>query len=119
MEQHQRQNPISLAQTAAFVSSAADRIASELNGRFKYVVLIVFTSLYLLATLYRASRKMFWFDELFTVYLSRLPDMGSIWKALTQGADFNPPGFYAITRLSESLFGETNLGVRLPLKVCT
>src|SRR5262245_25589769 len=114
IERHQRRSPISLANTAAFIDSVSDRIANLLNGRFQYVVLMLFTAVYLLITCYRASRKLFWFDELFTVYVSRLSDMGSIWKELTRAVDMNPPGFYAITLLSEAFLGETSLGVRLP-----
>jgi hypothetical protein len=65
--------------------------------------------MYFLLTCYRASRKLFWFDELFTLYISRLPDMATLWSALKQGVDHNPPLFYAVTRFSGSLFGEGQL----------
>ena len=74
----------------------------------------MFSILYLLATCYRASRKLFWFDELFTVYISRLPDLASVWNALKEGADFNPPLFYALTKFFESLDGEGPIATRLP-----
>jgi hypothetical protein len=95
------------------ISATADRAADGLR-RHKYLILIFFSSLYVLATFYRASRKLFWFDELFTVYISRLPDMASVWSALKQGMDFNPPLFYALTKFSESLFGEGHIATRLP-----
>jgi len=95
------------------ISATADRAADGLR-RHKYVILIFFSCLYLLATFYRASRKLFWFDELCSVYVSRLPDMASVWSALKHGMDFNPPLFYAVTRLSESLFGEGHIATRLP-----
>jgi hypothetical protein len=95
------------------VSASAARVADELR-RKKYVVLFLFSALYWLATCLRASRKLFWFDELFTVYMSRLPDMASVWSALKQGVDLNPPLFYVVTRFSESLFGEGHIATRLP-----
>jgi hypothetical protein len=95
------------------ISAAASGAAARLH-RYKYVALVLFSSLYLLATCYRASRKLFWFDELFTLYISRLPDMPSVWNALKHGADFNPPLFYAITRSFESLTGEGQVATRLP-----
>ena len=95
------------------ISATADRAADGLR-RHKYIILIFFSCLYLLATFYRASRKLFWFDELCSVYVSRLPDMASVWSALKHGMDFNPPLFYAVTRLSESLFGEGHIATRLP-----
>ena len=93
--------------------SSADRIAETLRRR-KYVVLFLFSLLYFAATCFRASHKLFWFDELFTLYESRLPDTASVWNALKQGVDFNPPLFYILTRFSESLFGEGQIAVRIP-----
>ena len=95
------------------VSASAVRVAEELR-RKQYVVIFLFSLFYWLATCLRASRKLFWLDELFTVYVSRLPDMASVWSALKQGVDFNPPLFYVVTRLSESLFGEGHIATRLP-----
>src|ERR1039458_10781398 len=105
--------PDRIARWGRDISASADRIADGLRRR-KYVVLFLFSVLYLLATCFRASRKLFWFDELFTLYISRLPDMASVWNALKQGVDFNPPLFYGLTRLSESLFGEGHIATRLP-----
>jgi len=68
-----------------------------------------FTDIYL-----RASAKYFWYDELFTVYFARLPDLSSLWRALNSGVDFNPPPFYLLTRASTWIFGENLLSVRLP-----
>jgi hypothetical protein len=82
--------------------------------RYRFLVLVLLSCLYLAATCFRASRKLFWFDELFTVYISRLPDMASVWSALKHGADLNPPLFYGLVRLSESLFGEGQVGTRMP-----
>jgi hypothetical protein len=102
-----------LARWERCVSASADRLADGLR-RQKYIVLFLFSSLYLLATCFRACRKLFWFDELFTVYVSRLPDMASVWSALKQGVDLNPPLFYGIVRFSESLLGEGHIATRLP-----
>ncbi|MGI8771266.1 MAG: glycosyltransferase family 39 protein [Acidobacteriaceae bacterium] len=62
----------------------------------------------------RASQKPFWLDELFTIYLCRLPDFKSTWTAVAHGADFNPPLFYLLTRGAERLFGEGMIATRLP-----
>src|SRR5258708_29735699 len=83
---------------------------SNVLERRKYLLLALFCLVYGCLTAYRASMKLFWFDELFTVYLSRLPDLNALWSALAQGTDFNPPLFYALTRFSEFLFGEGNIG---------
>ena len=62
----------------------------------------------------KASRKCFWFDELFTVYLCRLPDFGATWAAVAHGTDFNPPLLYLLTRGAQGLFGEGLIASRLP-----
>ncbi|MBM3777299.1 MAG: hypothetical protein FJW23_03535 [Acidimicrobiia bacterium] len=95
------------------LDAAAGRV-SEYIGRHAFVLVMLFSIAYAGATGYRASRKLFWFDELYTVYLSRLPDLDSLWRVLLDGVDFNPPLFYLLTKLSGSLVGESHLGARLP-----
>ncbi len=65
----------------------------------------------------KASQKCFWFDELFTVYLCRLPSFTSTWTAVTHGADFNPPLLYLFTRWAQWLFGPGLIAARLPAMV--
>ena len=64
--------------------------------------------------LMRASGKPFWFDELFTVYLCRLPALSSTLTAVRHGADFNPPLFYVLTRGAQTIFGQGAVAIRLP-----
>ena len=66
------------------------------------------------ATAAQARSKPLWYDELFTYYMSHLPDMGAIWNALKQGADQNPPFLYIATRASYAIFGDSALATRLP-----
>lgn len=72
-----------------------------------------FSILYFADVFLRASEKYFWYDELFTVYLCRLP-LRSLWHALQAGIDSNPPLFYALTKASDALFGEGLFGTRMP-----
>jgi hypothetical protein len=62
----------------------------------------------------KASRKCFWFDELFTVYLSRLPSFKDTLMAVAHGADFNPALFYLLMRGARQIFGEGLIATRLP-----
>ena len=77
------------------------------------VSVTIFSFIYLFEALVRASEKLFWYDELITVYFSRLSPR-SLWSALNSGVDFNPPLFYFLTKASESLFGEGPIGTRVP-----
>jgi len=60
------------------------------------------------------AMRRFWFDELFTFYMCRLPSMSALWTALKDGADLNPPLFYAVTRGCQAIFGDSELATRLP-----
>lgn len=104
---------LSILRGGQILEAALDRFAGFLNRR-PYLFLILFSVAYFLITCYRASRKLFWFDEIFTVFNSRLPDMSAVWYAVTHGTDLNPPLFYVLTRWSEHLFGQGQVGTRLP-----
>src|ERR1700751_1051791 len=77
------------------------------------ILLTAFSVFYFADVLIRASEKYFWYDELVTLYVSRL-DLHSVWQGLQSGADFNPFPFYLITKASRALFGENHIGMRMP-----
>ncbi|MFI3191184.1 hypothetical protein BCS42_14010 [Crenothrix sp. D3] len=97
----------------ASIESAISRIVNKINNRGS-VFLILFVVFYLLMTCYKAGRKLFWFDEIFTLYISKLPDFQSVMDALKHGVDFNPPLFYEWVRISEIFFENDALGIRMP-----
>jgi hypothetical protein len=82
--------------------------------RRKVLLLCGFSILYLLSAGLLASRKPMGMDELFTLYISRLPSLSSIWSALLTGGEQIPPFFHIITRISLSFFGVSELAIRLP-----
>jgi hypothetical protein len=73
-----------------------------------------FCVVYLVGTCGRASRKLLWHDELFTLYITRLPHLSDVWRAIATGAEASPPLFFAATRASVALFGDGLISVRLP-----
>jgi hypothetical protein len=75
--------------------------------------ILIFAEVYLAITTLHALRR-FWYDELFTYYMTQLPSMRAVWSALMGGADLNPPLFYAVTRAFQKLFGNGELATRLP-----
>ncbi len=87
---------------------------SAIIERYWYIPALFITVGYFSDTVFRASRKLFWFDEIFTVYLARLPDWKSLWHVLLAGVDFNPPVLYILTRFSNSILGESQVSARLP-----
>jgi hypothetical protein len=86
-----------------------------LESRGAVVVLLAcFSLLYFADICLRASEKYFWFDELITVYVCRLPSLRAVYQATLLGVDYNPPLFHILTRLAEALFGEGLIASRMP-----
>jgi hypothetical protein len=77
-----------------------------------------FTAIYFGRTLLRATAKPFWYDEICTLYITRLATFAQSWAAELHGADYNPPLFYIIHRASRALFGDGQLALRLPEIFC-
>lgn len=93
---------------------AANRTRKAWGMSFDVWLLVCFSVFYFADVCIRASAKYFWYDELFTVYLSRLPTFHSLWDALRHGADFNPPLVYLLTKTSQAIFGTGLIATRLP-----
>jgi hypothetical protein len=74
----------------------------------------IFSFFYFLGACGKASSKLFWFDELFSWYIAKLPSLSEIWKALYEGIDSNPPLHYFLIRASHWVFGTGELATRLP-----
>ena len=98
-------------------SGTADTEASQPGSSRNTILMgvLLISALYFADTLLRASLKTFWYDELVTVYLCKLPTFGATWAAVLHGgADLNPPLLYLLTRWSQYLFGEGLISTRLP-----
>ncbi len=95
------------------IEFAISRITNKINTRGP-AFLVIFIVSYLLMTWYRAERKLLWYDEILTLYISRLPDFSSVVDALKNGVEFNLPFFYAWVRFSEIFFGNDLLSIRMP-----
>ena len=86
----------------------------------KVIIAVALVSVAYFADIFiRSTGKLFWYDELFTVYLCRLPTFARTWAAILHGVDFNPPLFYLLTRFSQTLFGHGLIATRLPETVGT
>jgi len=91
---------------------ALDGMGATLEREW-FLCLVPIACVYPLITAIAAHRP-FWFDELFTFYMTRLPSMSAVWAALKDGADLNPPLFYAATRFFQNLFGSSEAVTRMP-----
>src|SRR5215813_14471705 len=94
-----------------------DRLESTLTAaleRRRSWVLALFSVTYLAITSALAWHKLLWNDELFTLYIARLPTYADIWSFLASGAEQLPPTFHILARLCMKLFGVNPLALRLP-----
>ena len=97
------------------VIRALDGAAAAMERQW-FVYLFLIADVYFLVTA-SSARRPFWYDELFTFYMTRLPSMSAVWTALKDGADLNPPLFYVVTRFFQSLFGATEWVTRMPAMI--
>ncbi len=94
-----------------------DRLENGIAAAFdawRWWIVGAVSLLYLAVTCVLARYKLFWNDELFTLYISGLPTLSDIWAILATGVEQLPPTFHVLTRVVVQLFGEQHLTVRLP-----
>ncbi len=75
---------------------------------------LLWTGIYACVTVVHAASKLFWYDELLTLYVSGLDTFDDVWAALTSGFDLNPPLLYIITRALHQVFEPGEVVTRLP-----
>jgi hypothetical protein len=95
------------------LEKSAERLTLLLS-RHRRLLLVLCTFAYGYLTWHRASRKLFWFDELVTIHIAGLHNLTLIWNALMKGVDFNPPLIYILTWFSQAIVGNGHVGARLP-----
>ncbi len=87
--------------------------AHERLARHASLILTLLLIYVVAVSVMKAMDRPFWFDEIFTVTIARLPTMSDVWRALTTSADANPPGFYIAERLLSSLVTNERVAFRL------
>jgi uncharacterized membrane protein len=77
----------------------------------------LFVAFSFLSSLWIASHRRFWYDEIFTMLIARLPDSATIWRALASAADTVPPLSFLLVRLFDRALGPPELAARIPSAV--
>ena len=75
------------------------------------LVLVVYAAI---RSVFLATSKPFWYDEMCTVLVTRLPSVSTIWRALKQAADGNPPLYYVVERVASRLVQNEQIAFRIP-----
>src|SRR5271167_1247227 len=103
-----------VAHSRVEVSSPPTKRAAHAVEIYSFIAAAVLATLYLATTLDISSHRLLWWDELFTVYIARLPHWATIWAALAHAVDSQPPVYYMVVRIFDKLFGYSEVAVRLP-----
>jgi uncharacterized membrane protein len=69
---------------------------------------------YFASSIYISSHRLLWFDEIFTVYMARLPHWVAIWKAVADAADTMSPVYDMVVRVFDKVLGHSEVVARLP-----
>jgi hypothetical protein len=90
-----------------------NRLAAGLKGRLFPIFLLV-SLVYAGLALNLNQARMFWEDELYTLYESRLPTFSALWGFLRSSTEANTPVFMGITQWLAHRFGESPVVLRAP-----
>ncbi|MFB3777997.1 MAG: hypothetical protein ACE141_10310 [Bryobacteraceae bacterium] len=102
-----------MSRILARLEETAGRFSRFLDRR-PAAVLVAFSALYFPSTIWLASVKQLWSDELSTYYASGQPLLGSLWTVLGAGIENQPPAFFLVTRVSTQLGIDPQISTRLP-----
>ena len=83
------------------------------TDRWSWIVASLLAFFFLSASAYIATKRLFWFDEIFTVTIARLPDLATVWKALGDYVDSAPIGYHILSRAAYHLSGQWDVSIRL------
>jgi Dolichyl-phosphate-mannose-protein mannosyltransferase len=83
------------------------------DGVWSLAAALLMAGFYLASSIQIASHRLFWFDELFTISISRLPNLATMLQALKADNNMPLPYFLAV-HFSERLLGHSEMAARLP-----
>ncbi|MBL8292000.1 MAG: hypothetical protein JNN08_09195 [Bryobacterales bacterium] len=101
------------ARFAERLQSAAGAIARWCDAH-RFLVFALFSTVHIPALVVVAKGTQFWFDELFTYYLARLPAVADIYAELDKAVDHHPPAFFLLHRFVSHWFSDPHIGFRIP-----
>lgn len=99
-----------------FQKSFVHRFESGLERleKRKWLLLVFFLTIYFAGFFIVAAKGVITNDELFTLYIARLPSLHDVWRALATGVEQTPPLVHIVTRADIALLGTSPLTIRLP-----
>src|SRR5437870_9976767 len=82
--------------------------------RWHWSLALLLAGFYVVSSLYVSAHRLLWFDEILTALVSRLPNLRTMWKALSEVAEQTPPLYFLITRTFDQMFRHGDIGLRVP-----
>jgi hypothetical protein len=105
---------ISAKETLARTAAAGRTSGAGTQALWTYIAAGLMAIFYFVTSIQIAGHRVFWFDELFSLHIARLPHLSTIWTALNNGVDALPPAYYVVVRLFDSWFGPGDIAARIP-----
>src|SRR5450432_3768224 len=94
-------------------ASSPPSLAARLDSHPLAIFLLV-SATYAWLALNLAQARMFWEDEFYTLYETRLPTLSALWSFLHSSPEGSTPFFMGITQWLSHHFGESPLVLRAP-----
>lgn len=102
---------------SSHLSQQAHLRVEPLDARLDRLITFGFAALVIYSVIRNAvqvSAVQFWFDEVITAIITRQPGIVSIWKALANAADTNPPLYYLLEKFIVSFIPNEHVALRIP-----
>ncbi len=106
--------PALVSQAGAPVGRFASERRANAVERWSVAAAVLLAAFYLVSSLYIAAHRLFWYDEILTVHVARLPRWTTVWQATAHAVDGMSPVYDMVVRASEKLFGQRETAARLP-----
>jgi Dolichyl-phosphate-mannose-protein mannosyltransferase len=103
-----------MTKSLAAFTAKFDLIYKANETIIKLLVFFVLFAIYLIGVMGYSFAKPIWYDELSTVFITRLKTLGDIWAFLQVAADHNPPGLHFLVWLTRQVIPNELIAVRLP-----
>lgn len=87
--------------------------------RYMPALLAVILAYVTATSLWEAGQRPFWFDEVFTAVLTRMPSFADVIVALRDSADTSGPGYYVIQRALAGVVTDPHVAYRLSSVLAT
>jgi hypothetical protein len=84
---------------------------------WSFAIAALLAGFYLVTSLYLASRRPYWFDEVVTFLFAHMSSVPTIWKAVVHIDPWVPVPAYIVVHFFQSIFGTSQIATRLPATV--